>query len=161
MRLIVWILGVLLLVAGLPAVANVDAVVVKKSERLLLLLKDGEPVRRYSISLGENPVGHKLYKGDQRTPEGRYVLDWRNPDSRFYKSIHISYPNPRDQRLAEAWGLDPGGAIMIHGLPNNAGKWSFAYKGLDWTEGCIAVSNEAMDEIWRLVGNGTPITILP
>ena len=89
------------------------------------------------------------------------MLDWRLPDSDFYKSIHISYPNERDRELADAWGLDPGGSIMIHGLPNNAGDMAFAYVGLDWTDGCIAVSNEAMDEIWSLVDNGTPIRIEP
>lgn len=149
------------LLVGLPAQANIDSVIVKKSERKLLLLSNGEPVRHYRISLGENPVGHKLSEGDKRTPEGHYVLDWRNADSRFYKSIHISYPSPRDRELAEAWGLNPGGSIMIHGLPNEAGDLSFAYEGLDWTDGCIGVSNEAMDEIWQLVHDGTPITILP
>lgn len=161
MRPIVWIMGLALLILGVPAQANIDAVLVKKSERQLLLLSDGKPVKRYRISLGDNPVGHKLYEGDQRTPEGEYILDWRNADSRFYKSIHISYPSPRDRELAEAWGLSPGGSIMIHGLPNEAGDLAFAYEGLDWTEGCIAVSNEAMDEIWQLVHDGTPITILP
>ena len=161
MRQTIQILVLLTMLVSVPTLASVDAVVVKKSERQLLLLSDGEPVKRYRISLGDNPVGHKLYEGDQRTPEGSYVLDWRNADSRFYKSIHISYPSYRDRELAEAWGLNPGGSIMIHGLPNEAGDLSFAYEGLDWTEGCIAVSNEAMDEIWQLVSDGTPITILP
>ncbi|MAL97912.1 L,D-transpeptidase family protein [Hydrocarboniclastica marina] len=161
MRYLILVLSCILLINAQSASASVDAVVVKKSERQLVLLRDGEPVRRYRISLGDNPVGHKLYEGDRRTPEGQYVLDWRNHESRFYKSIHISYPSPRDRELAEAWGLSPGGSIMIHGLPNEAGDLAFAYEGLDWTEGCIAVSNEAMDEIWQLVHDGTPITILP
>lgn len=161
MRYLILVFSCILLLNAQLALASVDAVVVKKSERQLVLLRDGEPVRRYRISLGDNPVGHKLYEGDRRTPEGQYVLDWRNHESRFYKSIHISYPSPRDRELAEAWGLSPGGSIMIHGLPNEAGDLAFAYEGLDWTEGCIAVSNEAMDEIWRLVHDGTPITILP
>ncbi|MFE8071005.1 L,D-transpeptidase family protein [Marinobacteraceae bacterium S3BR75-40.1] len=145
------------------AVANVQIseVVVRKSDRQLLLLDGDKPVRTYRISLGDNPRGHKLYEGDQRTPEGHYVLDWRNSDSDFYKSIHVSYPNARDRAKAAEWGQDPGGNIMIHGLPNDVGEWAFAYEGLDWTDGCIAVSNEAMDEIWRLVDDGTPITILP
>lgn len=143
---------------GMPTITQV---VVDKGERRLYLLSGDDRVREYRISLGENPVGHKLYEGDQRTPEGDYILDWRNPDSDFYKSIHISYPSPRDRELAEAWGLDPGGSIMIHGLPNEAGDLAFAFEGLDWTDGCIAVNNEAMDEIWHLVEDGTPIQILP
>lgn len=118
-------------------------------------------MRSYRISLGDNPVGHKLYEGDKRTPEGDYLLDWRNANSDFYKSIHISYPSPQDRELAEAWGLNPGGSIMIHGLPNDAGDLAFAFAGLDWTEGCIAVTNEEMEEIWTLVDDGTPIRILP
>lgn len=161
MRQLIWIAGFLILLTGLPAQASIDAVIVKKSERQLFLVRDGEPVRRYRISLGDSPIGHKLSEGDRRTPEGDYILDWRNADSRFYKSIHISYPSSHDRELAEAWGLNPGGSIMIHGLPNNAGDLSFAYEGLDWTEGCIGVSNEAMDEIWQMVHDGTPITILP
>ncbi|WP_197492728.1 L,D-transpeptidase family protein [Marinobacter sp. LQ44] len=140
---------------------NITKVLVHKSERRLYLLSGEHEVRSYRISLGGNPLGHKLYEGDKRTPEGDYILDWRNANSDFYKSIHISYPNARDRELAEAWGLDPGGSIMIHGLPNDAGDLAFAYTGLDWTEGCIAVTNEEMDEIWALVDNGTPIRILP
>lgn len=144
-----------------PDVVEITQVLVKKSERRLYLLEHGEVVRSYRISLGDNPTGHKLYEGDERTPEGDYLLDWRNPDSDFYKSIHISYPNERDRELAESWGLSPGGNIMIHGLPNDAGDLAFAYSGLDWTDGCIAVTNEEMDEIWQLVADGTPIRILP
>jgi len=140
---------------------GITRVLVRKGDRRLYLLRDGETVREYRISLGDNPVGHKLYEGDERTPEGVYTLDWRLADSDFYKSIHISYPNRKDQEMARTWGLDPGGSIMIHGLPNNAGDMAFAYTGLDWTDGCIAVSNEAMDEIWQLVQNGTPIRIEP
>lgn len=142
-------------------IQTVTEVLVRKSDRRLVLLSNDKPVRSYRISLGDNPEGHKLYEGDKRTPEGEYVLDWRNANSDFYKSIHISYPNPEDRELAAAWGLNPGGSIMIHGLPNNAGDMAFAYAGLDWTDGCIAVNNEAMDEIWQLVQNGTPIRILP
>ncbi len=139
----------------------ITEVLVKKGERRLYLLNGDEKVRSYRISLGENPVGHKLYEGDERTPEGSYLLDWRNSNSDFYKSMHISYPSPEDKELAEAWGLDPGGSIMIHGLPNNAGDLAFAFTGLDWTDGCIAVTNEEMDEIWTLVDDGTPIRIVP
>ena len=140
---------------------EITQVVVNKGERRLHLLSGDRKVRSYRISLGDNPVGHKLYEGDSRTPEGDYTLDWRNPESDFYKSIHISYPSPKDRELAQAWGLDPGGSIMIHGLPNDVGDMAFAYVGLDWTEGCIAVTNEEMDEIWALVNDGTPIRITP
>jgi len=140
---------------------SISEVLVRKQERRLYLMAGEDVIRSYRISLGDNPVGHKLYEGDERTPEGRYTLDWRNANSDFYKSIHISYPNTRDRELARAWGLDPGGSIMIHGLPNEAGDYAFAYRGLDWTNGCIAVSNDEMDEIWQLVADGTPIQIVP
>ncbi|MBW4935148.1 L,D-transpeptidase family protein [Marinobacter sp. F4206] len=140
---------------------SIDKVLVRKSERRLYLMNDEQVVKSYRISLGDNPTGHKLYEGDERTPEGEYTLDWRNAGSDFYKSIHISYPSDRDRELARAWGLNPGGSIMIHGLPNDAADMAFAYQGLDWTDGCIAVTNEEMDEIWQLVSNGTPIRIVP
>ncbi|WP_404366501.1 murein L,D-transpeptidase family protein [Marinobacter sp.] len=140
---------------------HVNQVLVRKEERRLYLMSDEEVIRSYRISLGGNPYGHKLFEGDQRTPEGSYTLDWRNPGSDFYKSIHISYPNKNDRSQAAAWGQDPGGSIMIHGLPNGAEDMAFAYTGLDWTEGCIAVANHEMDEIWQLVSDGTPIQIVP
>lgn len=147
--------------SALGPVPAISEVVVRKQERRLYLMAGDDVIRTYRISLGDNPVGHKLYEGDERTPEGHYTLDWRNANSDFYKSIHISYPNAQDRELASAWGLDPGGSIMIHGLPNEAGDYAFAYRGLDWTNGCIAVSNEEMDEIWQLVADGTPIQITP
>lgn len=144
-----------------PEPPVISKVRVHKTDRRLELLAGAEVVRSYRISLGRNPVGHKVAEGDSRTPEGMYTLDFRNPNSDFFRSIRISYPNERDRKLAEAWGLDPGGNIMIHGLPNEAGDLAFAYTGLDWTEGCIAVTNEEMNEIWELVDVGTPILILP
>lgn len=148
--------------AYVPAdIQTVSKVVVRKSERRLYLMDGEAVVRTYPVSLGDNPEGHKLYEGDKRTPEGDYTLDWRNAESDFYKSIHISYPSERDQELASSWGLDPGGSIMIHGLPNDVGDLAFAYAGLDWTNGCIAVTNEEMEEIWQLVSDGTPISIHP
>ncbi|HEV8077364.1 MAG TPA: L,D-transpeptidase family protein [Marinobacter sp.] len=140
----------------------ITKVLVQKGERSLQLLSGEQIIRQYRISLGDNPQGHKLYEGDSRTPEGTYSLDWRNADSSFYKSIHISYPSAKDRELAKNWGLDPGGSIMIHGLPNGTDDdFAFAFFGLDWTDGCIAVSNQEIDEIWQLVGDGTPIEILP
>lgn len=144
-----------------PEPPVVSKVRVHKEKRRMELLSGHEIVRSYRISLGNNPIGHKLYEGDSRTPEGLYTLDFRNYNSDFFKSIRISYPNERDRSQANAWGLNPGGDIMIHGLPNDAGDLAFAFAGLDWTDGCIAVSNEEMAEIWELVSVGTPIRILP
>jgi murein L,D-transpeptidase YafK len=148
---------------SLPALASsrADRVVIDKSERRLYLYQGGDLLRSYEIALGKNPVGHKLRRGDKRTPEGRYNLDYRNPQSRFYRSIHISYPNERDRRRAEARGLHPGGNIMIHGVPNRYRDGQEFFIGRDWTEGCIAVTNDAMKEIWALVADNTPIEINP
>ncbi|MBK1699495.1 L,D-transpeptidase family protein [Thiococcus pfennigii] len=141
----------------------VDQVVVEKSARRLQLKGDGKVLREYRVALGGNPIGHKQREGDKRTPEGDYVLDWRNPNSNFYKAIHISYPNEQDVLLARMMGDNPGGMIMIHGHPNYIVSDAVRreYLGRDWTDGCIAVTNDEMDEIWRLVPNGTPIRILP
>ena len=134
-----------------------DQVVVDKSDRRLDLLANGQVMTSFPIALGRNPVGHKEREGDSRTPEGAYVLDWRNPKSRFYLSLHVSYPNAEDVARAKAAGVSPGGDIMIHGH-------SFGLPGLlpyDWTAGCIAVANADMDVIWAAVPDGTPILIQP
>ena len=146
-----------------PPVQRVDSVIVKKSERKLQLIQGGKVLREYRVALGDNPRGHKMQEGDERTPEGSYILDWRNPRSNYYKSIHVSYPNSMDQLVARSLGVKPGGMIMIHGRPNWLTSPAVAreYDGRDWTNGCIAVTNEEMDEIWRLVRDGTPIRILP
>ena len=140
-----------------------DRVLVKKSERKLVLFKDGEPFRHYDIALGDSPKGHKQFEGDEKTPEGTYTLDWRNQNSKFYRSIHISYPNEQDQEFALSQGRDPGGMIMIHGRPNDNRDpiSSWVLDKMDWTDGCIAVKNEEMDEIWAAIDNGTPIEIHP
>ncbi|WEX86612.1 L,D-transpeptidase family protein [Sinorhizobium garamanticum] len=134
-------------------------VVVDKSERLLKLLRDGTVLGEYSVSLGGNPLGHKEREGDRRTPEGDYLIDWRNPNSSFHLSLHISYPDAADQARAAAAGESPGGDIMIHGLPNGWGFLGSLHRLLDWTNGCIAVTDEEMREIWSLVPDGTPIRI--
>lgn len=138
-----------------------DSVLVRKAERKLFLLRDGRPYREYRVAFGANPVGHKEREGDERTPEGDYVLDWRNPESAFHLSLHVSYPNARDQARAAARGEDPGGMIMIHGQRNGLGWLGNLAQRWNWTDGCVAVSNVAMEEIWRAVPNGTPITIDP
>ena len=166
-RAVIFLLCLLPIIMPAPSgatsesVAPADRVLVIKSERQLYLIRDGKRIARFRISLGQQPQGHKLSAGDNRTPEGKYTLDWRNPNSDFYRSLHISYPSPDDRRKARAWGLDPGGNIMVHGLPNEAGDLAFAFEGLDWTDGCIAVNNRAMDRIWRRVEVGTPIEIRP
>lgn len=146
-----------------PEPLSADRVEVHKSSRVLKLIRSGEVVRQYQVSLGKNPYGHKEREGDMRTPEGDYVLNWRNPNSSFYKSIHISYPNEMDRARAETRGVSPGGLIMIHGLPNYISSPAVMreYQGKDWTEGCIAVQNHEMDEIWHAVRDGTPIRIYP
>lgn len=140
-----------------------DEVVVDKSDRKLRLVKDGKVMREYRVALGKDPTGHKYREGDQRTPEGKYVLDWRNHRSQFYKSIHVSYPNVDDRLRAQEAGYQPGGMIMIHGRPNyiKSAAVQAEYDRIDWTNGCIAVKNHEMDEIWQAVKDGTPIHIQP
>lgn len=138
-----------------------DRVLVRKQARKLFLLQQGHVIKQYTISLGGAPQGHKIEQGDSRTPQGHYILDWKNSHSRFFLSIHISYPNANDRALAKELGISPGGDIMIHGLPNGLGWLQFIFKGWDWTDGCIAVNNEEMREIWNSVASGTPIDIEP
>jgi murein L,D-transpeptidase YafK len=142
-------------------IEHADRVVVVKSERKLYLMRDGTPLREMDIALGLAPSGHKTQSGDSRTPEGEYLLDARNPDSDFFLSMHISYPNGADMARAAERGVDPGGAIMIHGLPNDMSLDETSYLGLDWTDGCIAVSNADMIDIWLMTPDMTPIEIRP
>lgn len=138
-----------------------DRVVVLKSQRQMVLMRGDAVIRVYSVALGRYPKGHKFQEGDSRTPEGRYTLDYRLEDSLFHRAIRVSYPNERDVARAQAAGVDPGGQIMIHGLPNDWSAEQINHPDLDWTQGCIAVTNEEMDDIWRLVRVGTPIDIYP
>jgi len=145
------------------ALANefADLIVVIKSKRVMFLMKEGKIIKSYRIALGKNPTGKKVSQGDGKTPEGRYYIIGRNPNSNFYKSLKISYPNGQDYNHAIRFHINPGGEIMIHGLSKKVeylGKYHIIE---DWTEGCIAVTNEEMDEIWKLVPDGTPIEILP
>ena len=146
---------------GALAELKADRLVVSKSERTLTLERDGRPIRTYLVALGSRPAGHKQREGDRRTPEGVYAIDARNPDSAYHLSLRISYPNDQDRMRAAANGVDPGGQIMIHGMGGAATKVSALHPRLDWTDGCVAVTNEEMDEIWRLVDVGTPIEIKP
>jgi murein L,D-transpeptidase YafK len=146
---------------GAVAERKADRIVIVKSERRLSLLRGDDPVRHYRIALGGAPDGHKQREGDQRTPEGEYFIDLRNPDSAYHLALRISYPNDKDRLRAWLDGYDPGGQIMIHGLRNGF-DWIGERHALDdWTDGCIAVTNAEMEEIWSLVDIGTPVEILP
>lgn len=138
-----------------------DRVLVDKSERWIRLYDGDAVLREFRISLGAEPVGDKRFEGDNRTPEGRYTLDVRNAESDFFLSIRISYPSPADAAAARAVGNDPGGQIMIHGQPNEPKYSPGFYARADWTNGCIAVSNLAMIDIWLMTRPGTPIEIRP
>jgi len=143
------------------AVPKADLVLVKKSESKLFLISDGKPIREYRIAMGPRPRGPKMAAGDERTPEGDYVLDRKNLKSAFYKSIRISYPNDSDRERALRLGVNPGGSIMIHGQPNERTWPEEVAQTFNWTNGCIAVTDEQMDEIWDAVEEGTPIRIQP
>jgi murein L,D-transpeptidase YafK len=138
-----------------------DRVLVLKKERALQLLSQGKVIKSYKVALGGDPVGPKTRQGDHRTPEGIYVLDSRNEHSQFHKSIHISYPSGRDRTAARAHGVSPGGDVFVHGLPNGYGWIGASHRAKDWTDGCIAVTNEEIEEIWKAVRDGTPIEIRP
>jgi len=134
---------------------EVTQIIVNKSSRQMVLMNNQDVLRSYEFELGFAPQGHKRQEGDGRTPEGNYTIDRRNPDSAFYLSIGISYPNAADIAAAEASGVDPGGDIFIHGTPRPFNR------GDDWTVGCIAISNVEMREVYAMVGDGTPIEVLP
>lgn len=147
--------------AAMPEVSLPPAELVRvdKSARTLTLFADGRAVKTYSgIQLGGAPQGHKRFEGDERTPEGRYSIDARNPQSAYHLSLRISYPNARDRAYANAHGRSAGGDIFIHGQPN---ALPLARLPGDWTDGCIALSNAEMDELWQAVADGTPVEIVP
>jgi murein L,D-transpeptidase YafK len=137
------------------------SVLVIKSESKLYILKNGIEVRSYNVAFGANPKEHKQQQGDERTPEGMYILDYKKENSEYYKAIHISYPNGEDKKRAKKRNVNPGGSIMIHGQKNGYGWLWFITQRFNWTKGCIAVSNKDMDEIWKMVDVGTPIEIRP
>lgn len=142
----------------------ITEVKVYKSDRIVKLMHHDQDIRTYPMRLGFDPIGHKVKEGDGKTPEGRYILDWRNPNSAFYKSLHVSYPNQQDKSKANQLGVSPGGDIMIHGSATRSQVEKLPslmtyLPGNDWTWGCIAVRNIDMDEIWKLVDDGTVISI--
>jgi len=139
----------------------VDRVLVVKSERKLHLMHDGQVLKTYRISLGGQPVGAKVREGDQRTPEGVYHIDWRHHSPRVNLSMHVSYPDAQDIARAHRDGVDPGGMIMIHGTPLNSNIPDGFFRWFDWTDGCIALTNADMREVWDRVPNHTPVEIRP
>lgn len=142
-----------------PEQPDIDYVLVRKGERTITLYARGMAVRTIAgIQMGEAPVGPKRFQGDERTPEGRYRIDYGNPASAYYLSLHISYPNEQDAAYAEAQGRSPGGQIFIHGQPND---WETGRVPGDWTDGCIAVSNAEIEVLWQTVADGTVIDIVP
>lgn len=159
-RLLLFLLG---LVLATPAIAGppIDKLVVLKSERRLDVISDGEVIGSYRVSLGKQPVGHKQRAGDQRTPEGIYVVDWRHQSEQYNLSLHLNYPNLEDKAAAWKRGDDPGGMIMIHGTPIDEEYPEWFFQGLDWTNGCIALSNADMRELWDLVPDETLVEIRP
>jgi murein L,D-transpeptidase YafK len=139
----------------------VDSILVEKSAHRLSLYQRGRAVRTYLVALGQQPVGDKVRRGDMRTPEGRFTIEARNPGSRYHRALRISYPDAAHRARAHALGVSPGGDIMIHGLPPRQAWVGPAHRDFDWTEGCIAVTNAEIEEIWSAVPIGTPIHITP
>jgi murein L,D-transpeptidase YafK len=144
-----------------PPPKTPDHILVLKSQRKLLLMAGNAVIRTMQISLGLVPEGPKQREGDFRTPEGKYTIEAKNADSDYFLSLKVSYPNAADRAEAARHGVDPGGQIMIHGLPNDPKYAEAMYDGWDWTDGCIAVSNSDMVDLWRLISVSTPIEIRP
>jgi murein L,D-transpeptidase YafK len=147
--------------AALSTGTTADLIVIDKSDRTLKIFRTGCELKTYLVALGRNPVGAKEQEGDGRTPEGEYKIDFRKEDSAFHRALHVSYPTPGERARAKKQGVSPGGDIMIHGLPNGMGPLGSLHRTRDWTEGCIAVTNEEIEELWRVVPNGTTVKITP
>ena len=147
--------------AQLTPATRATSVVVDKKNRRMTLLKDGEVMKTYAISLGGDPVGPKHQEGDGRTPEGAYKIDFKNERSRFHLALRISYPGPADRDQAHQRGISPGSDIMIHGLPNGLGWLRSLHLRRDWTDGCVAVTNTEIEEIWAMIDVVTPVDIRP
>jgi murein L,D-transpeptidase YafK len=146
---------------NISSAITADSIVVEKSTRTLTLYQLGTPVRTYKVALGRQPVGDKVKIGDNRTPEGVFFIDYKKPESKYYKSLHISYPDIAHSTRASKLGVAPGGDIMIHGLPAEFAKLGAEHRTYDWTEGCIALTNSEIDEIFRAIPMGAVIQIKP
>jgi murein L,D-transpeptidase YafK len=151
----------LLTTTALSTAPQADKVLIQKSARQLTLVRNGRPLRSYHVSLGSNPKGAKEREGDERTPEGLYTIDSRNAYSKYHLALHVSYPNAADRARARRLRVSPGGEIMIHGTPNRWRGLRVVFQHTDWTKGCIAVSDRDIEEIWKLVPNGTVVEIRP
>lgn len=138
-----------------------DLVVVEKNSKTLSLFRNERKIASFSVTFGANPVGHKQQEGDERTPEGRYKLDYKKTETKYHKAIHISYPNAQDIADAKKRGVSPGGSIMIHGQKQGWGWAAFLTQRFNWTNGCIALSDDDLDFVWNVVDVGTPIEIKP
>jgi murein L,D-transpeptidase YafK len=138
-----------------------DSIVIEKRAHRLTLFHLGRPIRSYLVALGGNPIGDKVSAGDRRTPEGLFSIEGRNPNSSYHLSLRISYPDVAHRQRAESLGVDPGGNIMIHGLPNGKGSVGAYHRTADWTNGCVALTDEEIEEIWSAVPIGTPVLITP
>lgn len=147
--------------AGDATAERADSIVILKKDHVLELLAGGRVIRTYKVALGSGGLARKDRQGDGRTPEGHYIIDSRNEHSAYHKALHVSYPNAEDRRRAAKLGVATGGDIMIHGLPNGRGWLGAAHRSMDWTLGCIAVTDGEIDEIWKLVPVGTPVEIRP
>lgn len=157
-----WLLCIgLCITSSLAHAEKADLVIVSKTESRLYLQRAGKRFASFDVAFGGSPRGHKQQEGDERTPEGKYVLDWKNPNSAYYKAIRISYPNAQDLAAAKARGVPAGGQIMIHGQRNGLGWLAPIAQLFQWTDGCIALSNTDMDAVWNAVDAGTPIEISP
>ena len=144
---------------NLGALENIDFIIVNKEKRDITMYKEGKVLKKYKISLGFEPIGTKIKKGDGKTPEGLYFIEDKIRESSFFLALKVSYPNPWDIRRALELNYHPGGQIMIHGVPNTGYDRNYHNLDNDWTEGCIAISNQQMLEIWKKISVGTPILI--
>lgn len=155
----------LIVVAGWDRTTQVtehaDKILVLKSARTLTLMSGDRVLRTYKVALGRSPVGPKMRQGDHKTPEGSYIIDSKKEHSRFYKALHISYPDAADRERSKKEGYDPGGDVEIHGIENGLGWIGSLHRSADWTDGCIAVTNAEMDQIWDAVAVGTTVEIKP
>jgi murein L,D-transpeptidase YafK len=154
-------LAIPLIAQQTPPKQEADSILILKNDHVLELLQGGKVIRTYKVALGRGGLAPKEREGDGRTPEGHYIIDGRTAESHYHKALHVSYPNAEDRKRAAKLGVAPGGAIMIHGLPNGMGSIGAAHRLYDWTLGCIAVTDEEIDEIWDLVPVGTPVEIRP
>ncbi len=146
---------------GLPKGVTIDKILVDKSDRKLIVFSKGEQVKVYTISLGDDPIGHKEFEGDERTPEGIYEINDKNPGSGYHKNLGVSYPNNKDKEHAKLIGKSPGGDIKIHGLRNGLGFINKFHRWFDWTNGCMALTDSEVDELYNAVPIGTLIEIRP